>query len=187
MGNSRSDEIQRRKAVADEFLVAGEQADMFGSEGAVVPVGQRSGPGRPAGATNKLKSRISEYMALRGYRDPVEQLAMLAGLDRPDVHPLAYAAQIAKELGEDVMDVAKVMRQAASDLLPYYHAKITPDVSVNMPVMSITMAPQGTGPDGSDRPSGPPPMPSQANPQSEQYQELSQGQELPDATERRTE
>lgn len=119
----------------------GGQLDMFGDRaGAAVPVETRRGPGRPAGASNKLRAKIRELMAARGYRDPAEQLAMLAGLDRPDLHPLGYAAQIAATLGEPVMAVAREMRQAAAELMPYWHAKITPDFAVQAPAVNILMA-----------------------------------------------
>ncbi|WP_112312507.1 hypothetical protein [Pseudogemmobacter bohemicus] len=120
---------------------AGGQLDMFGGDqGEAVPVEDRRGPGRPAGSSNKLRGKIRELMAARGYRDPAEQLAMLAGLDRPDLHPLGYAAQIAATLGEPVMLVAREMRQAAAELMPYWHAKITPDIAVQAPAVNILMA-----------------------------------------------
>lgn len=142
--------IAARKVKAERLLEQGEQIDMFGEDGAVVPVEERAGPGRPPGARNKLKQKLGEYLALRGYRDPAEQLAMLAGLDRPDVHPLAYAASIAKDLGEDVVSVAREMRQAADALMPYWHAKVTPDVAIHADRVGILMA----GGDGAMRLAG---------------------------------
>lgn len=122
----------------------GGQLDMFGDDkGAAVPVERRAGPGRPAGSGNKLKGKLKDYMAAQGYRDPAAQLAMLAGLDRPDLHPLGYAAQIAAALGEPVTAVAGLMRQAAAELMPYWHAKITPDVAVQAPAVNILMASDG--------------------------------------------
>lgn len=136
-------DIRAIRADAGERLAEkGPQLGLFGEDGAPVPVEQRRGPGRPAGATNKLKAKLREYLAHRGYRDPAEQLAMLAGLDQ-DMHPMAYAAQVAQLLGEDVMAVAREMRQAAAELMPYWHAKITPDVSVQAPAVNILM--QGAG------------------------------------------
>lgn len=86
---------------------------------------------------------MREYFTARGYRDPAEQLAMIAGLDRPDLHPMAYAAQVAQELGEDVTAVLREMRQAAGELLPYWHAKLTPDVQVQAPVQILMAGPGG--------------------------------------------
>lgn len=114
------------------------QLGMFGPEGEVLPPATR-GPGRPPGAQNKLKSRLKDYLAAKGYRDPAEHLALLAGLDRRDKHPLHVAAEIAAALGEDVMAVAREMRQATEALMPYWHAKLTPDVQVNAPAVSILM------------------------------------------------
>lgn len=177
MAMTRAEQLAHRKRVAEGLVEGGEQLDMWGESGSVVPAAQRSGPGRPAGSPNKLTAKLGQLMAQRGYRDPAEHLAMMAGLDRPDVHPIAYAAQIAAELGEDVMDVAKVMRQAAADVLPYYHAKLTPDVQVNLPVMQVTMAAPMAGQATDGRRVGPPPMPGQAEPapdaDSEQDQSLS--------------
>ena len=150
--------IAARQGAAHQLLEEGSQLDMWGEDGEARPAASR-GPGRPAGSANKLKTKLREYMAGQGYRDPAVQLAMMAGLDRPDMHPIAYAAAIARELGEDTMDVLKVMRQAAADVLPYYHAKLTPDVSVQNATMNITMAPQGSASQASSRVAAPPPMP----------------------------
>ena len=135
------------RADAGERLTAkGQQLGLFGADGEPVAVAApeevRRGPGRPVGASNKLKTKLREYLAHRGYRDPAEQLAMMAGLDQP-MHPMAYAAHIAQALGEDTMAVLREMRQAAGELMPYWHAKITPDVSVTTPAVNILM--QGAG------------------------------------------
>lgn len=189
--SGRDKEDQRRKAVAKNFIEEGVQQDMFAEDGAPVPLVQRDGPGRPAGSTNKVKSKMADYMAARGYRDPVDQLAMLAGLDRPDLHPMAYAAQIAGNLGENVTDVAKQMRQAAADLLPYYHAKRTPDINLSMPVMQVTMAPPMGGHVGTGRVAAPPPMPNQqsdaANEEAQQNQQVSNSDSEKSDSESRTE
>ena len=123
---SRSEiEAANRKA-GKALLAEGEQLGLFGPEGK--PVERRAGPGRPAGAGNKLKGKLRDLMAARGYRDPAEQLAMIAGLDQRELHPMAYAASVAASIGEPVLAVAREMRQAAAELMPYWHAKITPDV-----------------------------------------------------------
>ncbi len=159
MAKGDGDVREMRREAAERFLDGGEQLDMFGSGGSVVPAGDRRGPGRPAGASNKLTSKVREFMAHQGYRDPAEQLAMMAGLDRPDLHPMAYAGQIAELLGEDMADVLKVMRQAAADVMPYWHAKLTPDVRVDAPVMNVLMAAPGASAEQVRRVVGPPPMP----------------------------
>jgi hypothetical protein len=135
--------IASRKIAAEQLLEGGEQLSMFGEGGATVPAAERSGPGRPPGAQNKLKVKLGQYLAQKGYRDPAEQLAMLAGLDRPDVHPLAYAAEIARLLGEDVMAVARERRQAADALMPYWHPKLTPDTVIKADRVGILMAGPG--------------------------------------------
>jgi hypothetical protein len=123
---------------AEKLIDAGPQLGMFGPEGEVLPPATR-GPGRPVGAGNKLKSRLRDYLSAKGYRDPAEHLALLAGLDRRDKHPLHVAAEIAAALGEDTMAVAREMRQATEALMPYWHAKLTPDVQVNAPSVNILM------------------------------------------------
>ncbi|MEO0380506.1 MAG: hypothetical protein AAF252_09560 [Pseudomonadota bacterium] len=167
--------IAARQGSADQLLNKGQQLDMWGENAEPVPAASR-GPGRPAGAQNKLKTKLRDYMAGQGYRDPAVQLAMMAGLDRPDVHPIAYAAAIARELGEDTMDVLKVMRQAAADLVPYYHAKLTPDVSVQQATMNITMAPPGAAASPTERVVGPPPMPNENVQQNQQVSESDTGE-----------
>ena len=137
-------------------LDQGGQLGFFGDDGAPIAPATRQGPGRPSGATNKLKSKLKDYLAGKGYRDPAEHLAMLAGLDQRELHPMAYAAQVAQLLGEPTMAVAREMRAAAEALLPYWHAKLTPDISVNAPSVNILMQGMGgvvamdTGAAGSD-------------------------------------
>lgn len=122
----------------------GAQLGFFGDDGQpIAPNDVRRGAGRPAGAGNKVKSKIRDYLAGKGYRDPAEQLAMLAGLDQRELHPMAYAAQVAQLLGVAVTDVIREMRQAAGELMPYWHAKLTPDVQVNVPSVNILMAGMG--------------------------------------------
>lgn len=139
--SERGDIRMVRAAAGARLTEKGEQLGFFGEDGAPVPA-ERRGPGRPAGASNKLKAKLREYLAHKGYRDPAEQLAMMAGLDQV-MHPMAYAAKIAEALGEDTMAVLREMRQAAGELMPYWHAKITPDVSVQAPAVNILM--QGSG------------------------------------------
>lgn len=133
------------RAAGERLQDVGAQLSMFAADGA--PVGPEARrPGRPAGAGNKLKGKLRDLATARGYRDPAEQLAMIAGLDRPDVHPLAYAGQIAELIGEPVLAVAGMMRQAAAELMPYWHAKLTPDVTFAQTVVPILMQMPGAAP-----------------------------------------
>lgn len=165
----------RRKIAADRgarLEEQGEQLGLFGEEGAPIAPEARRGPGRPAGAPNKVRAKLREYLASQGYTDPAVQLARMAGLDRPDQHPLALAAAIAQQTGDDVLSVAREMRMAAAELLPYWHQKVSPDVTSNT-VVNVAMMPaapaQGAqnGPDRArdvtPQPRGiaPPPMPGQ--------------------------
>ena len=119
-------EAANRKA-GQRLLAEGEQLGLFEADGKPVAVERRAGPGRPAGSGNKVKGKLRDWLAHRGHRDPAEQLAMIAGLDQA-MHPMAYAAEVAAALGEPVMVVVREMRQAAAELMPYWHARITPDV-----------------------------------------------------------
>jgi hypothetical protein len=161
MGESRKERQSRLRTHGRGVREAGSQADLFGAEGQLIERGgggdEGRGPGRPAGAQNKTKRKLAQLMAARGYRDPAEQLALLAGLDRPDLHPLAHAALIAEALGEDVTRVASEMRQAAAAVMPYYHGKVTPDVAVTAAQMVVQLAPQGAS--SAERVAAPPPLP----------------------------
>lgn len=136
----KADQQAVNAARGARIAAEGEQLGLFGPEGAAIePAERRAGPGRPAGSGNKLKSKLGQLMAARGYRDPAEQLAMLAGLDRPDLHPMALAALLAEQTGEDVAAVMREIRQAASELMPYWHAKVTPDVAVHQTAVQVVM------------------------------------------------
>lgn len=170
----------------------GAQLGFFGGDGAPIAPALRQGPGRPSGAQNRLKTKVREYLAGKGYRDPAEQLAMLAGLDQRELHPMAYAAQVAQLLGEPTMAVAREMRAAAEALLPYWHAKLTPDVSVNAPSVNILMQGVGgvvtmdAGQAGSD-PFAPLDVREGLNVESVEYQQLSEADIAGDAVKDRTE
>lgn len=124
---------------AQDLRQGGAQLALFGQDGAAVAPEARKGPGRPAGAKNKLTQKLAQLMATRGYRDPAEQLAMLAGLDRPDLHPLALAGELAELVEADPLAVLAQMRQAAADLMPYWHGKVTPDQAQQPPTQIVAV------------------------------------------------
>jgi hypothetical protein len=181
----KGDEARLNQDRGGRTLDEGAQLGLFADDqGAIVPVEERSGPGRPAGSPNKAKAKLREYFTGRGYRDPAEQLALIAGLDRPDMHPLGHAAMLAELTGLNMHEVLKLQRQAASDLMPYWHAKLTPDVTVNAPTMNINMVPNGSAPSAVGRAMQPPPMPGK---ESEQNQGVSDGDDDGNSDEGRTE
>ena len=138
---SREDLARRGGRRLDED---GAQLGFFEEDGTpVASTAPVRGPGRPQGAGNRAKSRIRDYLAAKGYRDPAEQLALLAGLDQREVHPIYHAAKLAQAIGVPVDVVLREMRQAADALLPYWHAKLTPDVLVNLPPVPILMQVNG--------------------------------------------
>lgn len=143
MGDAPSrEQIARGQALA--LQAHGAQLGFFGEDGQPIAAEDpRRGPGRPVGAPNRAKTKIKDYLAARGFRDPAEQLAMLAGLDQRDVHPIYHAAKLAEAIGVPVDVIMREMRQAADALMPYWHAKLTPDVQVNLPPVPILMQVQG--------------------------------------------
>ncbi|MEO1606744.1 MAG: hypothetical protein AAFU34_15610 [Pseudomonadota bacterium] len=139
-----------KKKAADQAQAAREQMvqlGMFEEDGAAVPAAER-GRGRPPGSRNRINAKLRELLTVKGYADPAERLAQIAGLDRPDLHPVAYATMIAESIGESTGDVLKVQRQALADLLPYFHKKLAPDVAIQQSnAMFVTMG--GAGAPGS--------------------------------------
>lgn len=102
--------------------------------------------GRPAGSKNRTAAPMGAYLRAMGFRDPAARLAVIAGL-KSDMDPVELAthqaALVAKGLGlgkakpELVASLLKEQRQALEGLMPYWHAKLTPDVNVNNNVAAV--------------------------------------------------
>jgi len=80
--------------------------------------GPRRARGRPKGAANKRNMDMVAYLAALGHRDPMVTLSMIQTADTKE---LAMALGVDSAKGR--LEVAKIQRQAASDMLPYFYAK----------------------------------------------------------------
>lgn len=102
--------------------------------------------GRPAGSQNRRSDDLRNYLLTMGYRDPALILADIANAD-----PLELAAELsapyrpakgphAGQLVENSItpDVAlKLIKDAAAELMPYFHAKRPQEVNVSTRVMGV--------------------------------------------------
>lgn len=79
---------------------------------AAVPAKRR--PGRPLGSVSRTTKQMQLLLRQKGYRDPAEFLAALYTAD---------TNALAKTLDCDAVEALKVQRQAASELMPYFHSK----------------------------------------------------------------
>ena len=78
--------------------------------------------GRPAGSPNKRTLAMREHYLKRGYAHPM--LWMGEVLSRP-------VAQLAEELGCELVDALEVQRKVAADLAPYLESKMPSQLSVD--------------------------------------------------------
>ncbi len=108
-------------------------------------VAQPSGRGgRRPGALNRKTLMLGKYLQAKGYRDPAVMLAEIANAD-----PLELWRWIETEDkgGEtSLLDVMKWQADAAKSLLPYLHAKITPDAVVDASTLPAFHLHLGNGP-----------------------------------------
>ncbi len=118
--------------------------------------------GRPAGSKNKTGAQLGAYLRGLGYRDPAARLAMIAGLNS-NLDPVELATEqarlVAESLGAEkpgaavVLGMLKEQRAALEGLMPYWHAKLTPDVNNNTQVNMALMVGGGAPADqGAERP-----------------------------------
>lgn len=151
----------------DRAEVQGRQLGLFApaepAAAAGVPEAAARGPGRPKGSRNRSSSRLRDWLATRGYRQPEEALAELAGLaGRGDAVAVAMARaeQILAWAGDGAGDSAsrptaeqrlavffqvwREMGRAMDALLPYGLEKASPDAAA-APVTFITL-PGGVAP-----------------------------------------
>lgn len=102
--------------------------------------------GRPAGSQNRRSDDLRNYLLSMGYRDPALILADIANAD-----PLDLAAELstpyrpekgphAGQLVENSItpDVAlKLIKDAAAELMPYFHAKRPQEANVNHRMLGV--------------------------------------------------
>lgn len=111
-----------------------DELDLFATElepfeaGAIRPPKRRVG--RPPGSPNRTTLQLQRLLLARGYRDPAEFLAAIVTGD-----PRQLAADLAgKPLDlvtfAEALEVAKLQRQAADGLMPYFHQKMPTAVEV---------------------------------------------------------
>lgn len=100
-------------------------------EQAIKPPAPR-GPGRPPGTPNRSSQRMREYLAARGYRDPMEYLASIVSMDLKDII----------KLGIKPADAMALQIRAAAELQPYNHQRMPAQVEVKhegaRPLMIVT-------------------------------------------------
>lgn len=173
-----------------EVSDAGRQLGLFGEpqrsdQGGAEP----RGPGRPAGARNKAKLGLAEYMAAMGYRAPAQQLAFIAGLAQSELDALetcmARAELVAAWAGLTspaakatlFLSILKEMRLAADAILPYTAARLQPETPPEDPTKRLVIGMMGGGDAGSAGPRriGPPPMPSEIR---ERNQDVSEAADI---------
>jgi hypothetical protein len=123
--------------------LAGEEGPGFGlfapkATPAAVVESVRSGPGRPAGARNKLDLKLAAWLEARYGETPAQRLARIAYSD-----PVA----LAHALGCRPIEALGPVRQALSDLLPYTERKLAvelePDDAGMIPILALAVPVQG--------------------------------------------
>ena len=146
----------------DQARAAGKQlsflADPDDQGGQLVE--QKRGPGRPKGAKGKTETKLREMLAARGLRMPADVLAEIAGLTSRDDVMTATMADVERLLlyvGGDAtpamrlglfVDLYKVRLRAIEGMMPYVHAKVTPDGPTLVQSTTIMLPPAPERPAG---------------------------------------
>jgi hypothetical protein len=85
--------------------------------------------GRKPGALNRKTLMLGKYMQAKGFRDPAVTLAEIAQGDPLDLLTWIKSGGSAKDVS--LLDVLKLQADCMKALLPYLHAKITPDAVID--------------------------------------------------------
>ncbi len=190
----------------DQARELGEQLTFLPSDdgegGELVP--EKRGAGRPKGAKNKSSSQLKAMLAAKGFRQPEDVLALMAGLDSrlpPHIlamqraeevlawaggqHPGDFQASVGQRLAV-FTDLYKDMGRRAEAVLPFGLGKVTPDVNVNTSQITQIVMPGGSdGPAPTviegrkGRAMSPPPMPKEIV-QNQAVSEIESGDNLKD-------
>lgn len=109
----------------------------------------RRGPGRPAGALNKLTVGWRDYL-LAKYQSPLIGMAETAARS---VWDLAAELGLEKPTFEQLVELLKIQEKAKVDLAPYLHSKMPVEVEVKgkgLVALHLHMMPAGTSTAGQD-------------------------------------
>jgi hypothetical protein len=94
-----------------------------------VPTPRRAG--RPPGSPNRSTLMLQRWLMARGYRDPAEFLAALVSADTRELAAELAGRPLDKAPGfEAALEVLKIQRAAAAELLPYFHQRLPAQVYV---------------------------------------------------------
>jgi hypothetical protein len=112
----------------------GDEADLFAGElepfeaGAIRPPKRRVG--RPPGSPNRTTLQLQRLLLARGYRDPAEFLAAIVTNDARQLAADLAGKPLELVTFAEALEVAKLQRQAADGLMPYFHQKMPTAVEV---------------------------------------------------------
>lgn len=101
----------------------------------IAGIATRIGPGRPPGARNKRTEATVAHL-LQRYRDP-----RAVALERIQMHP----ADLAAVLGCTLFEASQEQRLYLQAVMPFLHARITPEVIDNRSVIYLTINGSGSG------------------------------------------
>lgn len=104
--------------------------EVGGFAGATIAPPKRKGPGRPAGSLNRTTLQLQRYLQARGYRDPAEFLASIVSADTRELAAALKGMPVASVGFDDAVEVLKLQRTAAAELLPYFHQRQPQQVEV---------------------------------------------------------
>lgn len=118
-----------------ELALRGETRGSDAGKAALVLVAGRRGAGRPPGARNKRTEATIAHLLGR-YRDP-----RAIALERIQMHP----ADLAAALGCSISEAEDKQRLWAVAVMPFLHARITPEVIDNRQVIHLHLGGLGEG------------------------------------------
>ncbi len=96
---------------------------------------ERRARGRPKGAANRRNTAVFEYLEALGHRDPAVTLSALQSADT-----LALAQHLGVDTPKGRLELLKIQRAAAAELMPYKYAKKPTAITVDKRELHLFVA-----------------------------------------------
>jgi hypothetical protein len=128
-GGGAAGGVEVSEAMADLFLALDGEVDQFRDQAIPPP---KRGPGRPKGSPNRSTKQMAQFLAARGYRDPLEFLAAVWSADTRELAASLLGKAPKDVTADQVLDVLRQQLRAAESALPYLHQKTPTQVEMQV-------------------------------------------------------
>lgn len=128
-GGGAAGGVEASEAMADLFLALDGEVDQFRDQAVPPP---KRGPGRPKGSPNRSTKQMAQFLAARGYRDPLEFLAAIYSADTRELAASLLGKAEKDVTADQALDVFRQQMRAAEAVRPYLHQQMPTQVEMQV-------------------------------------------------------